>query len=249
MIIFSFHLSLAPLTNALTYIIPQDSINDFKCRMKALLHIISLLLTSNMFFLYYFLNFIMFYNPSCVNSNKLQITVYVVNWIIMAVFIGINAMQTPVLGQLNICRYDTSSLIPLINTGYLGVVSGLTLLLFILLMCNIKKFIQKGDDDDEINNYKGIIRYIFLIVLMVLIKLLSYFAKEGVTVDVFYIIDRVCENIVAWIIIVLICIGKKGFYILFCSKRKINKIDLTQIINKEKTGEINLIMLDSDSIL
>ena len=250
MLIFSFQLSLSPLTNALTYLIPNETSDnfkpDFKCHMKALLHIISLLLTSNMFFLYYFLNFVMFYNPLFANSNKIQIIAYTINWIVMGVFIGINANQTPVVAKLNICRYDTNTLIPKVNAMYFGIMSALTLILFILIMCNVNKHIKKADDDDEINNYKSIVRYIFLIVLMVLVKFLSYFAKEGVTLDALYIIDRVWENIIAMIIISLICIGKKGFGVLFCKKRQNNQKELSKII-EDKTVETSLAVLDESS--
>ena len=251
MLIFSFQLSLSPLSNALTYIIPdelpENFKTDFKCHLKALLHIVSLLITSNMFFLYYFLNFVMFYNPLFANSNKLQIIAYTINWIVLGLFIGMNAPQTPVLAKLQICRYDTSKLVPIINSVYFGIMSALTVILFILIMCNVNKHIKKADDDDEINNYKRIVSYIFLIVLMVLVKFLSYFAKEGVTLDVLYIIDRVWENIAAMIIIALICIGKRGFGVLFCNKHQNTRKQVNQMIENEKIEETSLAVLDESS--
>ena len=251
MLIFSFQVSLSPLTNALTYLIPNEPPEtfktDFKCHMKALLHIISLLLTSSMFFLYYFLNFVMLYNPLFANSNTIQIIAYTINWIVMVVFIGINANQTPVLAKLNICRYDTHTLIPKVNAIYIGIMSALTFLFFILIVCHVNKHIKKADDDEEINNYKSIIRYIFLIAFIVIVKFLSYVVKEGVTLDVLYIIDRVWENIVATIIISLICIGKKGFGVLFCTKKQKNIKKLTQRIEDIKAGETSLVVPDENS--
>ena len=229
---------------------PEETFKaDLKCRMKALLHIISLLLTSNMFLVYYFLNYALFYNPLFANSNKIQIIAYIVNWIVMGIFIELNINQTPVLAKLNICRYDTNTLIPKINAIYFGIMSLLTLVLFILIVCNVNKHIKTADDDEEINNYKSIVRYIILIVLMVLVKFLSYFAKEGVTLDVLYIIDRVWENTAATIIISLICIGKKGFGVLFCKRKQNNKKDLTQIIEDENIKETSLVSFDSSSIM
>ena len=82
---------------------------------------------------------------------------------------------------------------------------------------------------------------------MVLVKFLSYFAKEGVTLDVLYIIDRLWENIAAMIIIALICIGKRGFGVLFCNKHKNTRKQVTQMIENEKIGETNLADLNESS--
>lgn len=107
--------------------------------------------------------------------------------------------------------------------------------MFFMIMCSINKSIEMMDDENEIKNYKGIVRYIFLIVVMVFVKCFSYFAKEEITSDLLYIVDRTWENVALIIVLVVICIGKRGFGVVFCNGLKENResLGLTELIDNE----------------
>ena len=234
---FSIQLTVAPLCNCISYLLPfqnPDQNLSVICKIQSVTHILSFLITVNMLFIYYLLNLLMFIKPSLAISKLISGLIYSINWIILITLGIFNYLQRPIKGKLNVCRYDTGAIIPTINTFYSGFIMFATIVVFVVIQINVCIRIKDSLEEREIEAYKMIRYYFVFIIFMVLVKVLSYFLKEGKGADAFYLIDRVWENLTSLLLMLTLVIGKKGFhdaldlYRQCCSKEDKQEV-LTQL--------------------
>ena len=92
------------------------------------------------------------------------------------------------------------------------------------------------------------IRYYFVfIIFMVLVKVLSYFLKEGTGADAFYLIDRVWENLTSLLLMLTLVIGKKGFHDALDLCKKCSKVENKEILTQLYPVSLNDAELSEDS--
>ena len=176
----------------------------------------------------------MFIKPSLAISKLISGLIYLINWIILITLGIFNYLQQPIKGKLDVCRYDTGAIIPMINTFYSGFIMFATVVAFVVIQINVCIRIKGSLEEREIEAYKMIRYYFVFIIFMVLVKVLSYFLKEGKGADAFYLIDRVWENLTSLLLMLTLVIGKKGFHDAldlfrqYCSKEDKQEV-LTQL--------------------
>ena len=176
----------------------------------------------------------MFIKPSLAISKLISGLIYLINWIILITLGIFNYLQQPIKGKLDVCRYDTGAIIPMINTFYSGFIMFATVVAFVVIQINVCIRIKGSLEEREIEAYKMIRYYFVFIIFMVLVKVLSYFLKEGKGADAFYLIDRVWENLTSLLLMLTLVIGKKGFrdalglFRQYCSKEDKQEV-LTQL--------------------
>lgn len=212
---FSIQLTIAAISNGISYLFPYYNPEiqvTFICKMQALIHILSFIMTVNMLCIYYLLNLLMFVNPIILTYNNAFVIIYLVHWLSTLVLGGFNYFGKPIAGKLEICRYDTNDIMPLVNTIYSSVVLFVTFVLFIIIQIIVCKKIKNASLKEETERYKNVIQYFIIVIMIVLIKVLSYFLKEKQSaMNVFYLVDRVWENLTSLLLIITLVIGKKGF--------------------------------------
>ena len=133
---FSIQLTVAPLCNCISYLLPfqnPDQNLSVICKIQSVTHILSFLITVNMLFIYYLLNLLMFIKPSLAISKLISGLIYSINWIILITLGIFNYLQRPIKGKLNVCRYDTGAIIPTINTFYSGFIMFATIVVFVVI--------------------------------------------------------------------------------------------------------------------
>ena len=213
---FSIQLTIAAICNVSSYFLPyyKPEENDITliCRLQALLHILSFIMTINMLCIYYLLNVLMFVNPILLTSNAFYVLIYLAHWLATLLLGGFNYLGKPIAGKLNVCRYDTHDTMPFVNTIYSFIILFLTLVFFLIIQIKVCKRMKDSLTKKEAQSYKNVIHYFIIVIIIVLIKFLSYFLKEHQkAMNVFYLIDRVWENLTSLLLIITLVIGKKGF--------------------------------------
>ena len=215
---FSIQLTIAAICNVSSYFLPYYNPNEkdtLICRFQALIHILSFIMTINMLCIYYLLNVLMFVNPSLLISNAFYVLIYLTHWLATLLLGGFNYLGKPIAGKLNVCRYNTDDIMPFVNTIYSFVILFLTLVFFFIIQIKVCKRMKDSLTKKEAQSYKNVIHYFVIVIIIVLIKFLSYFLKEHqdyqVAMNVFYLIDRVWENLTSLLLIITLVIGKKGF--------------------------------------
>ena len=232
---FSIQLTVAPLCNCISYLLPfqnPDQNLSVICKIQSVTHILSFLITVNMLFIYYLLNLLMFIKPSLAISKLISGLIYSINWIILITLGIFNYLQRPIKGKLNVCRYDTGAIIPTINTFYSGFIMFATIVVFVVIQINVCIRIKDSLEEREIEAYKMIRYYFVFIIFMVLVKVLSYFLKEGKGADAFYLIDRVWENLTSLLLMLTLVIGKKGFHDALDLFRQCSKEDKQEVLTQ-----------------
>ena len=248
---FSIQLTVAPLCNCLSYLLPYQAPTEkdstIICRIQAVTHILSFLITANMLFIYYLLNLLMFIKPSLAISKIISGLIYLINWIILITLGIFNYLQHPVKGKLDVCRYNTKALMPTINTFYSGFIMFATFVAFIAIQINVGIRIKGSLQEKEIEAYKMIRYYFIFIIFMALVKALSYFLKEGKAADAFYLIDRVWENLTSLLLMLTLVIGKKGFHDALDLCKKCSKVENKEILTQLYPVSLNDAELSEDS--
>lgn len=169
-------------------------------------------MTINMLCIYYLLNVLMFVYPGLLTSNAFYVLIYMAHWLATLLLGGFNYLENPIAGKLNVCRYDTHNIMPFVNTIYSFVILFLTLVFFLIIQIKVCKRMKDSLTKKEAQSYKNVIHYFVIVIIIVLIKFLSYFLKEHQdAMNVFYLIDRVWENLTSLLLIITLVIGKKGF--------------------------------------
>lgn len=233
---FSIQLTVAPLCNCISYLLPfqnpKENPTSIICKIQSVTHILSFLITVNMLFIYYLLNLLMFMKPSLAISKLIGGLMYSINWIILITLGIFNYLQQPIKGKLDVCRYDTGAIIPMINTFYSGFIMFATVAVFVVIQINVCIRIKGSLEEREIEAYKMIRYYFVFIIFMVLVKVLSYFLKEGKGADAFYLIDRVWENLTSLLLMLTLVIGKKGFHDVLDLFRQCSKEDKQEVLTQ-----------------
>lgn len=175
----------------------------------------------------------MFMKPTLAISKRISLIIYITQWVIVIILGILNAFQDPISAKLQICRYDTATTIPMINTGYCALIIIGIIVVFCAIQINVCKRINKSYQETEIEAYKLLRIYFVFIICLLSVKIVSYLLKEGITLNFFYLIDRVFENITSLILMITLVIGKKGFkeakQLFFnCSKNE-NREKFTQL--------------------
>ena len=220
MISFPLQISIALLLNIINYLLPYKKpiqyVNgtveiNIICRMQSLFHFISLLFTLNMFFIFYVFNYITFISLNTAASKKIRLLVYIINAGIIGVFLFVGISEEPCPTRLEYCRYYTSRVGPMLSAIYSLVIMIAIIIMFILIQCKVQQTINFSKNEDVIEILKNVRLYVVLIVSMLFIKILSYFFKEGQRKNAIFVIDRILENIITFLLLIMVVIGKKGF--------------------------------------
>ena len=217
MVLFSLQFSFACFLNAVNYLLPYDEpaspdTASWICRIQSLLHILSLLLTLNMLFIYYLLNFLIFDYTKVALSRTTHRIIYLINWLFMIGFTVLNLWGRPNKSRLEYCRYDSDEVCRTINTIYSIIIIVLITVFFVLIQCKVTQKIRVEDNELLLGNLKNIRWFFLFIISMILIKVFSYFFKETQDQKNFmFVLDRICENVTNFLLILFVIIGKKGF--------------------------------------
>lgn len=127
-------------------------------------------------------------------------------------FTVLNLWDRPNKSRLEYCRYDSKAVCRTINTIYSIVLIVLITVLFILIQCKVTQKIRVEDNEHLLGNLKNIRWFFLFIISMILIKVFSYFFKETQDQKNFmFVLDRICENVTNFLLILFVIIGKKGF--------------------------------------
>ena len=238
MVLFSLQFSFACFLNAVNYLLPYEEPENKEsvsvmCRIQSLIHILSLLLTLNMLFIYYLLNFMIFDYTKLALSRSTHRIIYIINWLLMIGFTILNLMDPPNKTRLKYCRYDKEATCRKINTIYSIVLIVVITILFILIQCKVTQKIRVEDNENLLGNLKNIRWFFLFIISMILVKVFSYFFKEGHRQNFMFVMDRICENVTNFLLIIFVIIGKKGFVEFYnILKRKNSSLNSSTVENR-----------------
>lgn len=256
MISFPVQLSIALLLNITAYLLPYNKPITYTdgtkeitiiCRIQALCHYLSIVLTLNMLLIFYLLNYIIFINLNTTSSKKLRIFLYVVNWIIMCIFLLIGLPEEPFPTRLDYCRYNTSYLGPIVSACYSVLIIVCLIILFILIQCKVQQSIDYYGIQEAIDLLKQVRLYFACIMSFLILKIVSFFVKEGKRKNAIFVVDRLIENITTFFLSIIVC-GKKGQTIICklcrCKKKQIDQenkcqmSDVVEPVNPDNSGYI-----------
>ena len=240
--IFSLQLSLAPLLNAISYLLPADL-----CKIQAVTHVFSVFCVFSLYFIYYLNNYLLFSNSSLLNSKKTKIRMYILNWLFILILALINYSNNDVEHNESkfLCRYPTDNLITIINIIYLVLMLLLGIILLYLIAKKIKKTV-KANMNFEKNLYKNVINIFIMIVFIFTLNVLGFFLKLkkiGGERLIYEFIDRTLECI-GFLLVTVFLIGRNGFselkQMFTCKKEQdYNTMNVLNTINDDEQIEID----------
>lgn len=261
-----FQLSISCTFNCISYFFPyhQPPLKEtgitnkdihILCKLQALFHVISLLFSVNLLFIYYLLNYIVLTKYNLATSKTFRHKIYISNLVIIFIFIIINVINLPCPTRLEVCRYYSDEIVFKIDEIYSLAIMVMITFLFILIEFKVEEQMKIVNDNMLIENLKNARRFFWLIAIMVVIKTVSFFVKEEKKINWIFAIDRVCENLSVMSILIFVAIGKQGFvecYKLFTCSSKNNQIDEKSVSTlveeeKEETQRVEQISEDSSS--
>ena len=229
--LLSFNMAIICILNGVTYLIPDPDepintdIDKSKyplCLIKALIHLGTITGTVNITFLCYFMYFIEVKAKHCSKSICFQVMCYVLNWVIIGVFVFLYAFADIHINELACCRFKLGQPVTTANTIYSGVVILLTFIMYFVLRYYVKLKISQLEPDEMLKtSFRNAINYFIIVVLLALIKLASFFLNRYFP---FRVIDRIFENIYGLILFSLVGIGKENIHLLMCPPKEINKL-------------------------
>ena len=193
------------------------------CLVKALIHLGTITGTVNITFLCYFLYLMELKTNSYCKSLSFQIVCYVLNWIIIGLFVFFYAFADIHINELACCRFKLGQPVTTANTIYSGAIIFLTFIVYFVLRCHIKSQINQLEPDTTLKtNFTTAINYFIIVVLLALIKLTSFFLNGFFF---FRVADRLFENLYGLILFSLLGIGKENINQLLCSPKETNKLN------------------------
>ena len=240
--LLSFNIAIICVLNAITYLMPDPNepidttINKSvypSCLIKALIHVGTVTGTVNITFLCYFMYYVEIKAKRCSRSMCFQTTCYVVNWLIIGVVVLFYGFADIHINELKCCRFRLGQTITTVNTVYSAVVICLTFVLYFVLRYHIKIQINQLEPDEVVKtSFRSAINYFIIVVLLALIKLMSFFLNKYFP---FRVVDRIFENLYGLILFSLLGIGKDNIYQLLChhkqQEEEINRLTDDSIIS------------------
>ena len=224
--ILSFNMAIICVLNAITYLMPDPdveigtTINKSEhplCFIKALIHLGTVTGTVNITFLCYFMYYVELKLKRYSKSICFQTMCYVVNWLIIGVIVLFYGFAEIHINELKCCRFRLRQTITTVNTVYSAVVICLTFVMYFVLRYHVKTQINQLEPDEAVKtSFRNAINYFVIVVLLALIKLMSFFLN---TVFPFRVVDRIFENLYGLILFSLLGIGKENIYQLLCPRQ------------------------------
>lgn len=232
--ILSFNMAVLCVLNAITYLMPDPdepidtTINKSEypsCLIKALIHLGTVTGTVNITFLCYFMYYVELKAKRYSRSMCFQTMCYVVNWLIIGVIVLFYGFAEIHINELKCCRFKLGQTITTVNTVYSAVVICLTFVLYFVLRYHVKAQINQLEPDEMVKtSFRNAINYFVIVVLLALIKLMSFFLNKYFP---FRVVDRIFENLYGLILFSLLGIGKDNIHQLLCPRQQVEITRLT----------------------
>lgn len=244
--VFSFNLGIVCVINAISFLMPDpelsanenliDKSNNPMCLVKALFHVGTIIGSVNITFLCYFLFLVEISNKMFWERCCFQTICYIVNWIIIGLFIVFFAFYDLELNKLECCRFQLGQAAPTTSIVYSAVLIVLTFIEYFLLRYKVKQIISKPQFDEIARTrFKNALNYFIIVVLLTLFKLISFCLKQFNFIGL-EVADRIIEHLYGIAFFVLFGIGTENIYLLICPKK-----------NKKVTAEDTLSLTYTDS--
>ena len=212
-----------------------EEINDwsqiFGCKLQAGIHICSLALILSFITSTIFLILILLSTDDLDNIKKrinlTGIIISIINWVLFFLFLILMVKFNKPLINAHLCRFSVESVISIIFSSYTLLILILSLVLFFILRCKIKKH---ADENENILSYKLVLRNWLICEILIIIKFIFFFIHAA---GGFIFVDRGVEIFTIFFINLVYVLGKKAFVEL-CEmiSRKNNKTEDVDLLNE-----------------
>ena len=218
------------------YLDNLDKIKDwqqiFGCKLQAGIHICSLALilsfiTSTILLILILLSTDVDLDNIKKKINLTGIIISIINWVLFFLFLILLVKFNEPLINAHLCRFSVKSLISIIFSSYTLLILILSLVLFFILRCKIKKY---ADKNENIVSYKLVLRNWLICEILIIIKFIFFFIHA---VGGLIFVDRGVEIFTIFFINLVYVLGKKAFVEL-CEmiSRKNNKTEDMELLSE-----------------
>ena len=224
---YSIQLGIFSLLNICSYFLPlfQLPFITNPCLCQAFLHIISLNLLMNMFFVYFLIIYVSLNPKININSVGYQLCFFLPNLFIVSIFAFFYFRLEPLSNNFSTCRFQTNEYVSIINYVY----AYLILLACVRMVFLIKKNVRqtfKGNDPYLIRTkFIKMLRYLFLVILFNLAKLISIMYSNTLVIG---IANRVLEHFMIKLLLIFFGIGIKSLIGCLCQRKVKKNTDVNQ---------------------
>ena len=234
------HLVIGIILNVVSFLIQfiLGNKNKLPCRLTAIFHISSLNLLINMLFTFYLIALTSVIHQKQTKKISFHIAIYVINWIIIGLFVLFYSYSEPVQNHLDTCRYEINfslqkeqnkAITALSRTSILTAANVNTIYSFVMLlaicMCffglkfSLKKFNSSIVSPSSSKKLDKILETFIVIIVVLLLQFLS-FLFNFFPATVLEVVDRVLENIGFMFVLVFLVLPRKELKQCFCRDKE-----------------------------
>ena len=233
------HLIIGIILNVVSYLIEfiSENTGNIPCKASAICHISSLNLLINMLFIFYLISLLSIKTSRYAKKISFHIGIYVINWIIIGLFICFYLLDQPKKNILEICRYriDFTDKIQIadLNTIYSFVMLIAICICFFRLNCKLKKFNGSSISQNSSKQVDKIIETFITIIVVLSLQFLALFFHffKGIGKIGASVVERMLENIGFVFVMVFLVLSRKELKQYFCcykEKSIENKSDILE---------------------
>ena len=215
----SIHLGIGVTFNAISYFLSDEG--TLVCKIKSVIHFCSLILLIHILFIYYLITLLMSFKWAKLKTFSVQLTIYIINWIIIVFFAIFISFVENEKDDLQTCRPCLSD--PRLITGsvYMMVVLSSTCVLYIIMKIKISKSINDLLDPEVFKKINSAMKLFIFVEIVLMFNVVSYLLKLMLEFKIINVIDRLWEIISMSITVILIGMGKSNIKDCF-SKNKVD---------------------------
>ena len=215
----SIHLGIGVTFNAVSYFL-SDNEKTLVCKIKSVIHFCSLILLIHILFIYYLITLMMSFKWAKLKTFSVQLTIYIINWIIIVFFAIFISFVENEKDDLQTCRPCLSD--PRLITGsvYMMVVLSSTCVLYIIMKIKISKSINDLLDPEVFKKINSAMKLFIFVEIVLMFNVVSYLLKLMLEFKIINVIDRLWEIISMSITVILIGMGTSNIKDCF-SKNKV----------------------------